>query len=74
MKRDIEIELINWFNNKNSKPLIIFGARQVGKTYIINKLFNNENYNFYKYDLLENHNIKELFNNSSNYIETFKQL
>lgn len=35
MKRKIEEDLIKWKNNKNRKPLIINGARQVGKTYII---------------------------------------
>lgn len=35
MKRKIEKELVNWKADKNRKPLIIHGARQVGKTYII---------------------------------------
>lgn len=35
MKRKIEEDLIKWKNNKNRKSLIINGARQVGKTYII---------------------------------------
>ena len=35
MKRKIETDLMEWKNNKNRKPLIINGARQVGKTYII---------------------------------------
>lgn len=35
MKRNIEQQLIYWKNKKRRKPLIIHGARQVGKTYII---------------------------------------
>lgn len=35
MKRDIIDNLIKWKNSENRKPLIIHGARQVGKTYII---------------------------------------
>ncbi len=35
MKREIINDLIKWKNSKNRKPLIIHGARQVGKTYII---------------------------------------
>ncbi len=35
--------LIKWKNDKNRKPLILGGARQVGKTYII-KQFGKENY------------------------------
>ena len=36
-------ELLKWKNDKNRKPLILRGARQVGKTYIIKK-FGDENY------------------------------
>ena len=35
MKREIIEDLIKWKKSKNRKPLIIHGARQVGKTYII---------------------------------------
>ena len=28
-------ELIEWNNRKRRKPLIVWGARQVGKTYLI---------------------------------------
>ncbi|MBO5349229.1 MAG: ATP-binding protein [Clostridia bacterium] len=35
MKREIINNLINWNESKNRKPLIIHGARQVGKTYIV---------------------------------------
>lgn len=43
MKREIFNDLIKWKNSKNRKPLIIHGARQVGKTYII-KEFGKEYY------------------------------
>lgn len=35
MEREIVKELLKWKQEKNRKPLIIHGARQVGKTYII---------------------------------------
>lgn len=35
MKREIEKELIRWKNTKDRSPLIIRGARQVGKSYLI---------------------------------------
>ena len=42
MKRMIYDELIKWKNTTdNIKPLMILGARQVGKTYIIDKFFNS---------------------------------
>lgn len=37
MRRDIESQLPNWKRKKNRMPLIIRGARQVGKTYIMKK-------------------------------------
>lgn len=44
MKRKIYQDLLNWKNSDNRKPLILQGARQVGKTYIVNVLFGAENY------------------------------
>ena len=35
MQREITNDLIKWKDAKNRKPLIIHGARQVGKTYIV---------------------------------------
>ena len=35
MKRQIYNELMVWKNKKDRKPLVILGARQVGKTWIM---------------------------------------
>lgn len=35
MKRTIEKELKKWKNKEDRKPLILRGARQIGKTYAI---------------------------------------
>lgn len=43
MERVILKKLIEWKNSKHRKPLILKGARQVGKTYIL-KQFGKENY------------------------------
>lgn len=43
MKRFILEKLINWKKSKYRKPLILRGARQIGKTYIL-KQFGKENY------------------------------
>lgn len=42
MKRDIYEELLRWKNNLNRKPLVITGARQVGKTWIMREFGRNE--------------------------------
>lgn len=40
MKRDHTTSLVNWLNSSNRKPLVIRGARQVGKTWLIRDLAN----------------------------------
>lgn len=37
MERKIEIELLRWKNSTSRMPLILHGARQVGKTFIVKK-------------------------------------
>jgi len=44
MKRVIYNDLLQWKNQRNRKPLLLQGARQVGKTYIL-KEFGNNQYN-----------------------------
>ena len=61
MFRYIKQELIEWKNSKDRKPLIIRGARQVGKTYIL-KEFGNEQYeNVAYFNFDHDENLKELF-------------
>lgn len=43
LKRKIEAVLVDWKRSENSKPLVIKGIRQCGKTYIVRK-FANDNY------------------------------
>jgi hypothetical protein len=52
MKRKILQQLINWKNNPKRMPLIVNGARQVGKTYIL-KEFGNRHYSQVVYINLE---------------------
>ena len=42
MKRFIYNQLKDWKLSSNRKPLIMYGARQVGKTYIIKEFGDNE--------------------------------
>lgn len=64
MKRIFEEKLLNWKNTDMKKPLMVIGARQIGKTYIIEK-FAKENFEEYIYINLEKEeSIKEIFENS----------
>ena len=42
MKRKIYPKLVAWKNNPQHKPLVLLGARQVGKTYILKEFGKNE--------------------------------
>ena len=44
MKREAQKYLEKWHMDKNRKPLIIYGARQIGKTYLVDELFKNAHY------------------------------
>ena len=35
MERKYLKDLVNWMNDEDKKPLLVTGARQVGKTYLI---------------------------------------
>lgn len=39
MKRKALADLQKWMNNPNRKPLIVWGSRQVGKSYLIKEIF-----------------------------------
>ena len=42
MHRDVYNNLLKWKNDTDKKPLIIEGARQIGKTFIVNEFAKNE--------------------------------
>lgn len=64
MRREAYEDLLKWKNKKDKKPLIIFGARQVGKTYLVEK-FAEENYEYFYYINFEfNKDAKDLFSNN----------
>jgi len=51
MKRILEKQLIEWKNSSRRKPLILRGARQVGKTWIVENVLAKEFDSFVKIDL-----------------------
>ena len=56
MERNAMKSLIDWKNKKNRKPLLLYGARQVGKTYLV-KEFGNKYFKDIIYVNFENNNI-----------------
>ena len=74
MYRKIIEKLIEWKNNKDRKPLILRGARQVGKTYIIKK-FGEENYDgvaYFNFD--HDTELYNMFENTKDPIRILEQL
>ncbi len=64
MKRDIYKNLIDWKNNPNRKPLLLKGARQVGKTYILKEFGKKEFKNTAYFNFEENPDLRKFFEGS----------
>ena len=74
MRRYIKEQLIEWKNRKDRKPLILKGARQVGKTYIL-KEFGEEQYeNIAYFNFDHDETLKGLFLNTKDPKRILEQL
>ena len=65
MKRDVDSLFLTWKNDKNRKPLLVRGARQVGKTFSIRELGKSFKY-FLEVNFEEEKRIGDFFKNSLN--------
>ena len=70
MVRDLYHNLLKWKNDRYRKPLVLKGARQVGKTYIINAFLKGNFKSFTSLNLFQNVDAIESIINSKN-IEDF---
>ena len=61
MRREIYQQLLSWKEKKNRKPLILNGARQVGKTYILQEFGKNEYAKCAFFSLDRNQKAREVF-------------
>ncbi|EDM27065.1 hypothetical protein LNTAR_07469 [Lentisphaera araneosa HTCC2155] len=70
MKRNAEIYLKNWLYKSHRKPLVLRGARQVGKTWSVRHLAKSENMKLIELNFEKDLIIKEIFtsNNPHEYI------
>ena len=74
MYRKIMEKLINWKEDKDRKPLILRGARQVGKTYIL-KQFGKENYEGIVYCNFDHDmQLHSIFENTKDPVSILEQL
>ena len=68
MERNALQKLIDWNNNSHKKPLIVWGARQVGKTYLVKDIFADTYYmdNYIYVDCKKDDEIREFCSGTAN--------
>lgn len=64
LRRDVEKEINEWISNDN-RALLIDGARQVGKTFIIRQCLENSEYTFIEFNLIENEKVADILRNAN---------
>ena len=61
MERDLKIKLTQWRASKQRKPLILKGARQVGKTHLLKSFGKSEYTDVAYFNFDEDHNLADFF-------------
>ena len=74
MQRFIMEKLVKWKNDNNRKPLILKGARQVGKTYILKEFAKNEYFDLAYFNFDHDESLASLFKNSKDPKRIIEQL
>lgn len=65
MKRDIYKELVNWKIDKGKRPLLVRGARQIGKSYIVEEFGKKEFASYVLINFERNPEYKEIFTSNN---------
>ena len=66
MKRNAIQDLINWKNDEERKPLVLKGARQVGKTWLMKEFGKNYYKSFVYFNFDEEDELKSIFKANKN--------
>lgn len=74
IKRKMYKYLINWKQKKDKSALIIKGARQVGKSYLVREFGRNEYESYIEINFLKNPLYKNIFKGDLSAEEIFKRL
>ncbi|MCB9261022.1 MAG: AAA family ATPase [Flavobacteriales bacterium] len=72
-QRNIETELLEWKGQNNRKPILLRGARQVGKSSVVRHFAQNFDH-FIEVNFDENADLCKLFSGTQNPIEICEQL
>ncbi len=73
-KRHLETNLLEWKNSTNRKPLVLNGARQVGKTYLMKWLGKNHFQDFAYFNFDEKPELKQFFENTKDVAQIIENL
>ena len=74
MKRKFYNVLLDWKNNNIKTPLMVVGARQIGKTYIIDEFCKNEFKEYIYINLMERQSVVNIFEEKSDFETKVKKL
>lgn len=74
MQRKIYDEILKWKVNDMTKPLMIIGSRQIGKTYIIEEFCKKEFDNYIEVNLQKSPNIVKIFEEEKTPEEKFYKM
>ena len=74
MKRQFEEKLMEWKNNGMKKPLMVIGARQIGKTYTIEKFINENFEEHLMFNVEKEEAVKNIFEKSIDDEEVVREL
>ena len=66
MKRNAMRDLVQWKESEDRKPMVLKGARQVGKTWLMKEFGSNyyQNYVYFNFD--EEDELKSIFEKNKN--------
>ena len=74
MKRLLYNSLIEWKQKKDRKPLILNGARQVGKTWLLNEFAKSEYKKHILFSLDRDRNVRKIFEEADNTEQILRNL
>ena len=74
LKRKAYQKLLEWKERQSKKCLMIKGARQVGKTYLVREFGKNEYESFIEINFIKNKELKEIFSGELDAENIYKRL
>lgn len=74
LKRKAYGKLLEWKNSENKKSLMIKGARQVGKTYLVREFGRNEYDSFIEINFISQKNLKAIFDGDLDVHNIYKRM